>query len=123
MRIDIEHLSDRIKLEVTKADLEAFAHTLLAQHKSKVPPPSVSAKKIMTVDELANYLNIARQTIYGWIHQRKIPYHKHPTGRKVYFLQTEIDEWLTANRRDSSSEIEAQAIRHIEEQKKKRRTR
>ena len=123
MNFNLESLPTWVKLEVSKADLEAFAQSLMAQHKSKVPTPSVSAKKILTVDELAQYMNIARQTIYGWINQKKIPYHKHPTGRKVYFVQTEIDEWLTSNRRATTAEIDAEATRHIEEQKKKRRTR
>ena len=121
--INLENLPTWAKLEVSKADLEAFAQTLMAQHRIQVPTTSVSTKKILTVDELANYLNTARQTIYGWINQKKIPYHKHPTGRKVYFVQTEIDEWLTSNRRATTVEIEAEADRHIEEQKKKRRIR
>lgn len=118
--INLANLPTWAKLEVTKADLEAFAQTLLAQNKSQMPTPSVSNKKILTVDELAKYLNTARQTVYGWVHQKKIPYHKHPTGRKTYFLQTEIDEWLTANRRSTSVEIKAQALLHIQEQKLKR---
>ena len=118
--INLANLPVWAKLEVTKADLEAFAQTLLAQNKSQMPTPSVSTKKILTVDELAKYLNTAKQTIYGWVHKKKIPYHKHPTGRKTYFVLSEIDEWLTSNRRATSAEIEAQAILHIQQQKDRR---
>lgn len=120
MTIELSKLPEWAKLEVTKGDLIAFAQSLLAQNKSQMPTPSVSTKKIMTVDELAKYLNTARQTIYGWVHQKRIPYHKHPTGRKTYFVQAEIDEWLTSNRRATSAEIEAQAIEHIQQQKLRR---
>lgn len=120
--INLENLPTWAKLEVSKADLEAFALTLLAQNTSQSPTPSVSAKRILTVDELAAYLSTAKQTIYGWVHHKKIPYHKQPTGRKIYFLKEEIDKWLTANPRSTNSEIEAQAKQHIEAQKLKRKT-
>lgn len=119
--INLSTLPVWAKLEVTKADLEAFAQILLAQNKSHIPTPSVSAKKIMTLEELCAYIGAASQTVYGWVHQKKIPYHKHPTGRKLYFVQDEIDFWLTSNRRATSAEIEEQANQHIEEQKRKRR--
>lgn len=120
MTIDLSKLPEWAKLEVSKGDLIAFAQSLLAQNKSQISTPSVSSKKIMTLDELCAYIGAASQTVYGWVHQKKIPYHKHPTGRKLYFVQAEIDEWLTSNRRATSAEIEAQAIQHIEEQKRKR---
>lgn len=119
--INLENLPTWVKLEVSKADLEAFAQTLLAQNKSQTSTPSVSAKRLLTMDELATYLSTAKQTIYGWVHQKKIPYHKQPTGRKTYFVKEEIDKWLTANRRSTTIELEAQAAQHIESQKLKRR--
>ena len=121
--ISLENLPTWVKLEVSKSDLEAFAQTLLAQSKNQVPNPSASTKKIMTVDELSSYANLAKATIYGLTSKNQIPYHKSPKGRKLYFVKSDIDEWLTSNRRATTAEIEAQAIRHIEEQKKKRRIR
>lgn len=47
---------------------------------------------LMDVDELAKYLKLKRQTIYNWLHQRKI------TGIKIggvwRFERREIDRWL-----------------------------
>ena len=77
----------------------------------------------MTIEEFSKYANFARQTIYGLISENQIPFHKSPMVRKLYFVKPEIDEWLTSNRRATTAEIEADALRHIEEQKKKRRIR
>ena len=119
--IILENLPSWAKLEVTKADLEAFAHTILAQFKRQDNAPSVSDKRILTMDELSTYLSTAKQTIYGWVHYKKIPYHKQPSGRKTYFLKEEIDQWLTTNRTATTAEIEEEAARHIEAQKVKRK--
>lgn len=34
----------------------------------------------------------AKPTVYAWIGQRSIPYHK--KGKKLMFLKSEIDNWL-----------------------------
>ena len=50
--------------------------------------------KWLSVEDLIEYLpdNTARATIYGWVAQEKIPYHKY--GKKLTFLKSEIDAWL-----------------------------
>jgi len=46
------------------------------------------------LEALCDYLpdRPAKQTVYGWVFQKKIPYHK--KGKKLQFLKCEIDEWL-----------------------------
>ena len=46
------------------------------------------------IEELCDYLpdRPAKQTVYGWVFQKKIPFHK--KGKKLQFLKCEIDEWL-----------------------------
>ena len=46
------------------------------------------------IEELCEYLpdRPAKQTVYGWVFHKKIPYHK--KGKKLQFLKCEIDEWL-----------------------------
>jgi len=46
------------------------------------------------LEALCDYLSDrpAKQTVYGWVFQKKIPYHK--KGKKLQFLKSEIDEWL-----------------------------
>ncbi len=55
--------------------------------------------KLMDIDELAEYLRLKKQTIYNWLHLRKI------TGIKVggvwRFERKEVDDWLKSKRRVS----------------------
>jgi excisionase family DNA binding protein len=49
------------------------------------------------LDAVCDYLpgSPAKQTVYGWVFKKKIPYHK--KGRKLLFLKSEIDEWLISD--------------------------
>lgn len=46
----------------------------------------------LSVDEIAVYLGIKRDTVYRWIHNRNLPGHK--IGRLWKFQKEEIDEWV-----------------------------
>jgi excisionase family DNA binding protein len=48
--------------------------------------------RLMTVEELADYLGLQKQTIYNWLHQKKISGIK--IGKVWRFNRTYIDKWL-----------------------------
>ena len=54
---------------------------------------------LMTMEDLRDYLpeNPARQTVYAWVNDRKVPYEKY--GRRLYFRKSEIDKWIANGRR------------------------
>ena len=56
----------------------------------------------------------AAATIYAWVGQRFIPYHKH--GKKLMFLKSEIDAWLKTGKRKTRGEIETEAKRYVQTQ-------
>ena len=45
-----------------------------------------------SVDEMASYLGVKRDTIYKWISEKKMPGHK--IGRLWKFNKGEIDQWV-----------------------------
>ena len=46
----------------------------------------------LSVDEIAAYLGIKRDTVYRWINERNLPGHK--IGRLWKFRKEDIDEWV-----------------------------
>lgn len=68
------------------------------QRPVQVPPPTTPAKP----------------TVYAWIGQRSIPYHK--KGKKLMFLKSEIDSWLKEGRRKTAAEIQAEAKQYVNNQ-------
>ncbi len=46
----------------------------------------------MSVEEIAEYLGVSRDSVYNWVTQGKMPGHK--VGRQWKFKKDEIDEWV-----------------------------
>lgn len=76
-------------------ELHRKVDLLLSQ--SHVSNP-VDEDKLLTIEQLIAYLpeHPARQTIYGKVNNRSIPYEKH--GSRLYFRKSEIDSWLSNGR-------------------------
>ena len=47
--------------------------------------------KFLTVEEVANLLRVSPRSVYDWVSNREIPFHK--AGRRTIFLLDEILEW------------------------------
>ena len=76
----------------------------------------------MDIDELRQYLpsHPAKQTIYGWVNDKLIPYYK--ASKKLTFKKSEIDEWLHQGRRKSSEDLMREAGEFISQKKAKKWT-
>ena len=63
--------------------------------------------KPMSVKEAGEFLNLARQTLYGYTSKNLIPFFKR--GKKLYFYKKDLINWLSECRNKSSSEIKKEA--------------
>lgn len=52
----------------------------------------------LSVDEIAVYLGITRDTIYRWIDSKNIPVHR--LGRRWKFRKEEVDDWVKSGGAD-----------------------
>ena len=46
----------------------------------------------LSVEEIAGYLSVKRDTVYKWIDRKNLPAHK--VGRLLRFKISEVDEWV-----------------------------
>lgn len=86
---------------------------LLEQEK----PKPEAADRWLNLKELQLYHpdKPAAATVYAWVGQRFVPYHKH--GKKLMFLKSEIDAWLKTGKRKTMNEIEADAQNYCKTKK------
>ena len=49
-------------------------------------------EQLLTIEQIADFLQVKQSTIYAWVHQEFIPHIK--VGRLVRFQQSKITEWL-----------------------------
>ncbi len=64
----------------------------------------------MTSGELCQYLKISLSTVYKLSHRNVLPKYR-PAGRKIYFLKSDVDQYLTRNRISSIDELNAEIDR------------
>lgn len=69
-------------------------------------------RDVMTIDQLAAYLQIPKSTLYKLVHNKKVPGKK--VGRQWRFHREAVDTWLAegyglSERRGTSSAVDGKA--------------
>lgn len=71
-----------------------------------------AAKTVLNLDECAAYTGLAKSYLYKLTARCKIPHYK-PSGKRIYFKRTEIDEWLLRNPVQTDEDIERAAEMYL----------
>ena len=86
--------------------------SLLKELKSQpVKAADSTAFEIMNINQAAEYIGIAKSTMYKFTSCRMIPHFKQ--GKKIYFKKSELDEWITKNKVMTREEIEIKAATYV----------
>jgi excisionase family DNA binding protein len=56
----------------------------------------VTEDRWLSVDEIAAYLGVKRDTVYKWRFRRQMPAHK--VGKLWKFRKEEVDEWVVSGK-------------------------
>lgn len=65
-----------------------------------------------TIEEAAVYLSISKSFLYKLTSTNLISFNK-PSGKKIYFQKTDLDNYLHKNKENSTTAIENQANKYI----------
>lgn len=77
----------------------------------QMPNKEQSKDKLLTVHEVAKLLKIAPATIYAKVSDNTLPFMKQ--GKRLYFLESDIIEYLKQSRNKTNAEIEEEATSYI----------
>ena len=80
-----------------------------------------NAKEVLSVEEAARFMDIARSSLYKMTSDRSISFYR-PNGKMIYFEKADILEWIRKNRvmpvmYDEDKELETES--HSGEQQSK----
>jgi len=64
----------------------------------------VSSDRWLSVEEIAVYLGVKRDTIYKWIERKNMPAHK--VGSLWKFRKDEIDDWVRSGEAKNANIVE-----------------
>lgn len=101
----LEEMPQALNYLIYKVEaLEGLVNKLSAKKEVQEP------QEWMDIDELRQYLptHPAKQTIYGWVNDKLIPYYKN--SKKLTFQKSEIDSWMRQGRRKSNEDLEREAL-------------
>jgi hypothetical protein len=78
------------------AEMSRKLDQLLAERDSN----SDERDELLTLEQLQDHLpeHPAKQTIYGWVNNRLIPFEKHRNQKRLYFRKSKVNEWLRNGR-------------------------
>jgi len=69
----------------------------------------LSAKRVLTVEDVALLAGVSKRTIYRMTSANRIPYYC-PSGKEIYFNRDEVEGWLLSNRHATDDELQTLAV-------------
>jgi excisionase family DNA binding protein len=88
-----------------RADLENLIEASVNKaFKNQKHNQSSNVETYFTIDQAADFLNLAKQTLYGFTSQRQIPFIKR--AKRLLFKKSDLELWLMEGKTKSISEIE-----------------
>lgn len=97
---------------LSEEGIKVLAEQITANLKKAITPSeSSTVDAFMNIDETSKLINLAKSSIYGLVHRKKIPYHK--VGKKLYFSKESILQWINNGKNNTTSDIEAKADEYL----------
>ena len=99
---EIEQLEQRIELlEMQIKELKTVEPDILNQRLKTIEDTLYSAKEILNMKEVCQYLDISQSLLYKLTCNGEIPHFK-PHGKIIFFEKKELIKWIKKNGRKSS---------------------
>ena len=105
--------SDQFDTAIENAVRKALASLQPAQVLTHTEPG-----EFLTVRQAADFLDLTPASIYGLVHNGKIP-GACRRGKRLYFLRQELLDWIKAGRKATAAEIDARAETYAHTRKKR----
>jgi excisionase family DNA binding protein len=90
--------------ELIKKISERVSENVLQSINTPIP---IEEPSFLTINEASPIVKLSVPTIYGLVHQNKIPYIK--KGKRLYFVKSELLAWINSGKQTTKSEAEIKA--------------
>ena len=114
MNIDISKLPPNFRIEVTKADLIAFAMVLKGPV-NDIPKLDAEKDDILEFEGALKLTGYAAPTLYAKTAKGEIPHFK--KGRKLFFKRSELIKWIEEGRRKTKKDLNELAESYLKKSK------
>lgn len=92
-----------------RSDEELIALFLTALRLAGLSPRAIqqTSENFLNHSQAAEFLQIPKSTLYSYTSNRLIPHYKR--GKRLVFKKSDLEAWLSENRKKTVSEIESEA--------------
>lgn len=110
MTVDFQKLQEDVN------DIRGMLLTLTDRLNQPVTNPALVEEPPLNVQQAADLLDVTTATVYDLVHKRRIPNHR--PGKRLYFLRSELMDWIRNGRRTTTDELTASAVNRVTRQPK-----
>ncbi len=89
--------------------LENIENLLLELNSKQQSASTHQPGKLLTISEAAEFVNLAKPTLYRLVHLRQIPFSKPKGSKRLYFKREDLAAWIQTGRKRTVAEIQEQA--------------
>lgn len=97
----------KVIYEVTQENAHLVAKMLLKYVREE---ELLKEDQYLTIEEVSQFIGYKKTSVYGLVQKNKIPYHK---KGKLFFLKSEIMEWLRSGKKTTSLDIKKRANEYL----------
>jgi predicted DNA-binding transcriptional regulator AlpA len=97
----------KVVYEITQENAHLFAKMLIKYVREG---ETSQEDQYLNIEELGKLIDYQKSSIYGLVQKNKIPYHK---KGKLFFLKSEIMEWLKSGKKTTSQDINKRADEYL----------
>ena len=111
---------EQVFFNVPLSKLEPIFKRWIKEAQTEIQPVKVEStdqpEQLLTIQEAAQFLNLRVPTIYSKVSKSELPFMKR--GKRLYFSNIELMEYLKEGRKKSNEEIEREAELYLSNIKK-----
>ena len=85
---------------------------IIDQRLERIESLLLNQKTVLNFDEAAEYTGLSKSHLYKMTSTGGVPCYK-PTGKRIYFNKSELDEWLMRHKKHSNEELDKKAENHV----------
>ena len=78
---------------------------------NKQNPATSEEEQLLTIEEAAEFLHLAKPTVYAYVQKKLIPFSK--VAKRLYFSKKELMAWVEMGRQRTQKEIESDAEKFL----------
>jgi excisionase family DNA binding protein len=98
-------MANNVIIQFSELEFKQLIKSCIIEGIIESTPTPHEENKLLSVNEAAKHLNLAKQTLYGFTSNRAIPFIKR--GKKLYFKKIDLNIWLEEGKKSSIQQMKS----------------